>query len=81
MKKLFVTFLLIFMLAIHAAAEVKTLEISVTESPVYGLNGVIGETGLVIDVKKGSTPTIKKGIQLADKLRYANTHSLFRNQG
>lgn len=63
MKKLFVTFLLICMLAIHAAAEVKTLEISVSESPVYGLNGVIGETGLVIDVKKGSTPTIKKGIQ------------------
>lgn len=62
MKKTFVSFLLIFMLAIHAAAEVKTLEISVSESPVYGLTGVVGESGLVIGVRKGSQPTIKKNI-------------------
>ena len=39
MKKLFVTFLLTSMLAIHAAAEVKTFKLTVLSDGDYGLTG------------------------------------------
>lgn len=59
MKKIFATFLLVFMFAMHAAAEVKTLEVSVSESLEYGLSGALGESGLSITVK-GTVPSILK---------------------
>lgn len=58
MKKLFVTFLLICMLAIHAAAEVKTFKLTVLSDGDYGLTGryEVPDIEIKVDYTENSVP-------------------------